>query len=158
MSRQTRLELARPDDATQLRSEGTAARRGSPGPVVEVELDLGVPVPPRQVAHGPAAASVPHVVVLEAVEHLLVDMEPPGHFFLRARSHGAVDHAARPRILERGRHLDAGEAEALPKSGASVQGRHLSAEGVEALREPHRPQPGAGEAVRVMALESPLRH
>ena len=69
---------------------------------------------------------------------LLVAGELLGSIFLRARAHGMVYHAAGPRILERGRRLDIGEAEVLHEPRASVRGCHLGAEGAEALREPHR--------------------
>ena len=123
---------------------------------MEAELDLGVPAPPRQVAHGPAMASDPDVAVLGAVEHFLAGEGSLGNCFLHARAHGAGDHAAGPHILERGCRLDAGEVEALHEPRASARGHHLGAEGAEALREPHRPQPGAGEAARGMVQESPL--
>ena len=88
---------------------------------MEVELDLGVPVLPRQVVHGPAEASDPDVAVLGAVERSLVDGGFLGSFFLRARAHGAVGHAAGPHILERGRRLDAKEVEALHERAPSLR-------------------------------------
>ena len=92
------------------------------------------------------------------VECFLVDGESLGSFFLHALARGAVGHAAGPRILERGRRLDAGEAEVLLEPHALAQGCHLVAEEAEVLHEPHRPQLGAGEAVRGMVQESLPRH
>ena len=103
-------------------------------------------------------ASGPDMAVLGVVEHFLADGEPLGSFFIHAWAHGSVDHAAGPRTLERGRRLDAEEAEALHEPHVSARGRHLGAEGAEALRDPHRPQPGAGKAARGMVKESPPRH
>ena len=43
----------------------------------------------------------------------------------------------------------------LHEPHVSVRGHHLGAEVAEALREPLRPQPRAGEAVRGMVQENP---
>ena len=105
--------------------------------------------------HGKWRMALPRQAILVAVEHFLADGEPLGSFFIHAWAHGSVDHAAGPRTLERGRRLDAEEAEALHEPHVSAQGCCFDAEGAEALCEPHRPQLGAGEAARGMVQGSP---
>ena len=78
---------------------------------MEAELGRGAPAPPQHAAHGPVAASNPGIAELGVVERFIVDGESLGSFFLRVLIHGAVGRATGTRILERGRRLDAEEAE-----------------------------------------------
>ena len=72
-----------------------------------VEPGLGTRAPPPQAARGLDA------VVLGAQEHFLAALGLLGSFLLHAQAAGMAGHANGPRVLVRGRRLDAEAAEAL---------------------------------------------